>query len=95
VSATKEIAVVIGETQRGIHEVIVSMQQSTNGIHTVKQLAHKSGEALTDIIAATNSVMEIVAEIESISREQASASKTIAQTMDALRGITERSTTNI
>jgi methyl-accepting chemotaxis protein len=93
--ATKEIASVIGSTQRGIQQVITSMHSSVEGVHNVRALAEDSGAALKNIITATSSVMSIVAEIADISKEQASASKAIASAMESISGITNNSAESI
>jgi methyl-accepting chemotaxis protein/ligand-binding sensor domain-containing protein len=93
--ATKEIASVIGGTQRGIQQVIGSMHTSTQGITSVRTLAEDSGAALKNIITATQSVMSIVSGIADISKEQAFASKAIATAMESISAITNNSAESI
>jgi methyl-accepting chemotaxis protein/ligand-binding sensor domain-containing protein len=91
VRSAKEISAVIRETQRGIQEVFAAMKQSAAEVQQATGLAAKSGEALKEIIAATDAVVAIITDIAETSQEQALAGKTIAGSMESIADLTERS----
>jgi methyl-accepting chemotaxis protein/ligand-binding sensor domain-containing protein len=93
--ATKEISSVIKTTQQGIQSVISSVNQGTSGLEKVKLQAEESGDALKQIIDATNTVVNLMQEIFSFSTEQARASKNITTTVEHFSHLTNQINSDI
>jgi len=89
--ATKEIAAMIKQIQKDTGEAVDSMEEGTTQVEKGKTLAHKAGQALTEIVTESQKVVDIVAQVAAASEEQSSAAEQISKNIEAISSVTQQS----
>ena len=84
--ATKEIAVMIKQIQTDTHGAVDSMKAGTEEVSNGIKLVNEAGETLNQIITGAEEVVEVVAQVASVTEEQSSAAEEIDINM---QGITQ------
>jgi methyl-accepting chemotaxis protein len=87
--ATKEIAALIGEVQRGTEEAVKAMQIGASEVESGAELAEKSGAALEEIASAVGSSNAAVARIVQAMDATQTASAGLVSASDAIAAIAQ------
>ncbi|MFT4172079.1 MAG: methyl-accepting chemotaxis protein [Rhodocyclaceae bacterium] len=82
--ATRQITDMIDVIQRGTSEAVQSMQMGVARVGDGVALTHKAGEAMHDIHAASQRVVQYVSDISLALREQTSASNDLARNVEQI-----------
>ena len=90
--ATKEIADLIGNTQRATDGAIRAMNQSTSEAAAGSELVRQAGVALDRIIEAAERAMAKVESISAATQEVSASSQAVVKAVDAVAGVTEENT---
>lgn len=86
--ATRQIEALVKTIQTDTNEAVISMEQSTSGVVAGAKLAEDAGAALGEIETVSTSLAELVQNISSATRQQASAAANISDTMNVIQEIT-------
>jgi methyl-accepting chemotaxis protein len=89
--ATKEIALMIKQIQKDTSGAVESMNQGTLEVEKGKELAHKAGDSLNQIIKGAESVVDIVSQVAAASEEQSSAAEQIKKNIESISAVTQES----
>ncbi len=91
-TATKEVAQSIGEIQSETGVAVERIETGSKRVSRGVDLANSAGEALSRIVASSDSMASMVQSIASASEEQAAASQEIAKSIEAINAVTREST---
>ncbi len=86
--ATKQIEALVKTIQTDTNEAVISMEESTAGVVAGAALAEDAGHALEEIESVANQLSDLVQNISSATRQQASAASNISDTMNVIQEIT-------
>jgi methyl-accepting chemotaxis protein len=89
--ATKEIAQMIKQIQKDTGEAVESMQLGTTEVEKGKMLTDRAGNALREIIANADEVVNIITQVASASHEQSAAAEQISKNIEAITSVTQQS----
>jgi methyl-accepting chemotaxis protein len=89
--ATKEIAQMIKQIQKDTGEAVESMQRGTTEVENGKILTDRAGNALREIIANADEVVNIITQVASASHEQSAAAEQISKNIEAISSVTQQS----
>ncbi|QQS35450.1 MAG: MCP four helix bundle domain-containing protein [Ignavibacteriales bacterium] len=89
--ATKEIALMIKQIQKDTQGAVVSMNQGTMEVEKGKELAHKAGDSLKQIITGAESVVDMVSQVAAASEEQSTTAEQISKNIEAISTVTQES----
>lgn len=89
--ATKEIAQMIKQIQKDTSEAVESMQLGTAEVENGKALTDKAGNALREIIANADEVVNIITQVASASNEQSAAAEQISKNIEGISSVTQQS----
>lgn len=90
--ATKEIAGLITNIQRGTENAVKAMEVGTGEVEAGAQLAHNAGLALDEIVQQVKRSVEQVESISAASEEMAASSAEVIRAIDNVSAITEENT---
>lgn len=90
--ATKEIADLITNIQRGTDNAVKAMEVGTNEVETGAKLAHAAGQALEEIVKQVKEAVEQISSISAASEEMAASSNEVIKAIDNVSAITEENT---
>lgn len=90
--ATKEIADLITNIQRGTDNAVKAMEVGTGEVEAGAQLAHAAGQALEEIVKQVKHSVEQIASISAASEEMAASSNEVIKAIDNVSAITEENT---
>ena len=90
--ATKEIADLITNIQRGTDNAVKAMEVGTNEVETGAQLAHAAGQALEEIVKQVRGSVEQIGSISAASEQMAASSNEVIRAIDNVSAITEENT---
>ena len=93
--ATKEIATMIKQIQSDTSEAVDSMNRGTAEVEKGKNLAHKAGESLEEIIHATVKVVDDINQVASASEEQSSTAEQISRSIESISNVTSETASGI
>ena len=93
--ATKEIAVMIKQIQKDTSEAVTSIQEGEKEVAIGRDLAIKSGESLTNIVAATNKVVDMINAVATASEEQSSVAEEISKNIEGINNVTHETAKGI
>jgi methyl-accepting chemotaxis protein len=93
--ATKEIAAMIRAIQKDTGEAVSSMKQGTEEVDSGKELAHKAGESLKEIISASENVLDVISQVASASEEQSAAAEQISKNIESISSVTHQSAAGV
>ena len=93
--ATKEIAEMIKLIQRNTAEAVESIEEGTEEVKNGREMANKAGESLTEIIDASNRVLNDVNQVASASEEQSATAEQISRNIEGINNISKESTKGI
>ncbi|MCX6151074.1 MAG: methyl-accepting chemotaxis protein [Ignavibacteriales bacterium] len=93
--ATKEIAGMIKTIQKDTGEAVQSIQEGTKEVEEGKKLVNRAGEVLKEIIAESNKVSDIVAQVAAASEEQSSGVEQISKNIEGINSITQETASGI
>ncbi len=93
--ATKEIAVMIKQIQKDTLEAVHSIQEGESEVADGKKMAIKSGEALKNIVSATNKVIDMINAVASASEEQSSVAEEISKSIVEINNVTQEAAKGI
>jgi methyl-accepting chemotaxis protein len=88
-AATKEIAALIAEVQRGTSEAVAAMQVGAREVESGSELAQRSGAALDEIAAAVSASNAAVARITSAVEAMEAASSNVVSASDTIAAIAQ------
>jgi methyl-accepting chemotaxis protein len=88
-AATKEIAALIAEVQKGTAEAVAAMQVGAREVETGSELAQRSGAALDEIAAAVAASNAAVARITSAVEAMEAASSNVVCASDTIAAIAQ------
>jgi methyl-accepting chemotaxis protein len=86
--ATKEIAGMIKKIQVDTKGAVASMEEGTSKVDEGITLADKAGSSLSQIVAVSQKVTDMVAQIAAASEQQSSASEQISKNVEAISSVT-------
>jgi methyl-accepting chemotaxis protein len=89
--ATKEIAQMIKQIQKDTGEAVESMQLGTTEVEKGKMLTDRAGNALREIIANADEVVNIITQVATASHEQSAAAEQISKNIEAISSVTQQS----
>ena len=90
VSATKEIAGLIGGVQEGVASSVKSMEAGSAEMESGNQLAAEAGTALEEILAAVRQMEEQISKIAKDSGELKATGSEMVTTIDSVREVAEQ-----
>ena len=93
--ATKEIAQMIKHIQNDTGDAVASMQKGKAEVETGKTMANKAGLSMSEIVTATNRVLDVVSSVASASEQQASAAEQISKNIESISSVTQESATGV
>lgn len=93
--ATKEIAEMIKTIQKDTDEAVGSMQTGTAEVENGKKLADQAGRSLEQIIAVTEEVLDVSAQVASASEEQSATAEQIGKNIETISSVTNETTSGI
>lgn len=88
--ATKEIAGLIENVQKGVTESIKSTEEGTREVAEGSQLAEEAGNALTQILESVAAVTDQVDQISTAAGDASTATDDLVKTVETVSGITEQ-----
>jgi methyl-accepting chemotaxis protein len=91
-AATKEIADLIGNVQKGVNEATQVMESGTTSVSEGYELAAKAGQSLDQILKATSEVNAQIAKISDKAQIVNSSTNQLVKVMDSVGSITEENT---
>ncbi|SDB25429.1 methyl-accepting chemotaxis sensory transducer with Cache sensor [Desulfonatronum thiosulfatophilum] len=86
-NATKEVGDAISAIQEGTRNNIQGMEQAATAVGVATKLAHKSGEALLEIVSLVEEAADQVRSIATAAEEQSSASEEINRSVEDINRI--------
>jgi|WetSurMetagenome_2_1015567.scaffolds.fasta_scaffold110661_1 methyl-accepting chemotaxis protein len=86
--ATKEIAGMIKRIQQETTGAVSSMEGGTAEVHKGIALAENAGKALAEIVATSEKVTDMIAQIATANEEQSSTSEEISRNVEAISSVT-------
>jgi twitching motility protein PilJ len=89
-NATRQIEVLVSTIQADTKEAVVSMERSTTDVVGGALLAENAGAALDEIEQVSNQIANLVQNISSSAREQASSAADVTRRTKRLREISEQ-----
>ena len=90
VSATKEIAGLIGGVQEGVASSVKSMEEGSAEMENGNQLAAEAGTALEQILSAVQQMEEQISQIAKDSDELKNSGNEMVTTIDSVREVAEQ-----
>ncbi len=90
--ATKEIAELITNIQRGTDNAVKAMEVGTGEVETGAQLAHDAGLALEEIVQQVRQSVDQIESISAASEQMAASSTEVIRAIDNVSAITEENT---
>lgn len=88
--ATKEIANLIDNIQKGVAESVKAVEEGSNEVQEGVKLAEEAGRALDEILGGIESVAQMIEQISASAEEVSASSDEMVKTMDAVSTITEQ-----
>ena len=88
-SATKEIAELIGNVQNGVAAAVRAMEEGTGQVQEGYGLASEAGEALEEILKASNVVSEQIEQITTRADQVSSSTSELVRIIDSVSAVTE------
>ncbi|MBI9072103.1 MAG: HAMP domain-containing protein [Melioribacteraceae bacterium] len=89
--ATKEIAEMIKKIQNDTAGAVTSIEKGTVEVQDGKTKASKAGETLTNIINASESVVDVVTQVATASEEQSITVENISKNIEGITAVTNQS----
>lgn len=90
----EEVRNLAARSAKAAHETSDLIENSVVKTHNGTEIARKTAEALTQIVAATTTVSDLVAEISVASKEQAHGIQEINQGLGQIEAVTQQNTAN-
>jgi methyl-accepting chemotaxis protein len=88
-NATREIAALVKSIQDDTAEAVVAMEESTREVVDGSKVADEAGKALAAIEAVVERLANLITNISTVTRQQASSSNNIAASMAELSKLTQ------
>ena len=88
-SATKEIAELIGNVQNGVAAAVRAMEEGTGQVQEGYRLASEAGEALEEILRASNAVSEQIEQISTRAAQVSESTNELVRIIDSVSAVTE------
>ncbi len=89
-NATKQIASLVKTIQTDTNEAVSSMEQTTSEVVKGAELAHDAGKALGEIQDVSANLAELIQDISTAARHQATTAGQISNTMNVIQDITSQ-----
>ena len=89
--ATKEIATMIKQIQRDTGNAVESMEEGTKEVEHGKTLTNKAGVSLTEIVTASQKVLDIIAQVAAASEQQSTTAEEISRNIEAISSVSQES----
>ncbi len=89
-NATRQIETLVKTIQADTHEAVISMEKSTAGVVKGAEVTEAAGDALEEIERVSNQLAELIMNISSSSRQQASSAAAISTSMNGIQEITDQ-----
>jgi twitching motility protein PilJ len=89
-NATKQISTLVNAIQTDTNEAVSSMEQTTSEVVKGAELAHDAGSALGEIQTVSTSLAELIQDISTAARHQATTAGHISNTMNVIQDITSQ-----
>ncbi len=93
--ATKEIAEMIVQLQKGTHDTVASIKSGVEEVETGKKLAGEAGDAIQLIVKTSQRVLDLVSQVATASEEQASTAEEISRNIESINMVTHESTAGV
>jgi methyl-accepting chemotaxis protein len=93
--ATKEIAQMIKQIQLETGGAVESMQKGTQQVEKGKELAGRAGKSMTDIVNASNQVVDVINQVATASEEQSSAAEQISVSIQSINMVSQESASGV
>ena len=91
-NAAKQVAGLVKTIQTDTNEAVSSMEQTTSEVVKGAQLAHDAGRALGEIQNVSTTLAELIQDISTAARHQATTASQISSTMNIIQDITSQTT---
>lgn len=91
-SATKEIADLINMIQKGVADAVKAMQEGAQEVKDGYRLAGEAGDALEDILAATEKMNEQIEQMSTGAEQISASANELVREIDSVGSITEMNT---
>jgi len=93
--ATKEIAEMIKTIQKDTSGAVVSIEQGTKEVETGRDLAHKAGESLKEIIHSSTEVVDVINQVAAANEQQTRAAEQISKNIEGINNVTHETAIGI
>lgn len=93
--ATEEIGTLIGQSQRGLDEVILAIEAGTEEVRTGTDLAADARESMLEVVRIVGTTREQIQEILTAAQSLEKGSQEVAQVMDEIASVAEANSTTI
>jgi uncharacterized protein YoxC len=91
-TSTREIAILIRDLQKTVHEAVKGMEDSTRDVNHGSKQAMKAGESLSAILEVVNSVSHQVGEIAASVDNMKNSSSQLVSSMERVSAVVEENT---
>ncbi len=91
-SSSKEIGALIKRIQATVEEAVVSMDETTQEVHSGMNLANESGNSLSNILDAAEAVQQRASNTSTMSSQMQEAADEMVTAMDTVSAVLEQNT---
>ncbi len=93
--ATKEIAEMIVQLQKGTQDTVASIESGVEEVETGKKLAGEAGEAIQLIVQTSQRVLDLVSQVATASEEQAATAEEISRNIESINMVAHESASGV
>src|SRR5436190_227335 len=87
--AAKEIAATISDVRENIAVAVQSMSEGEREVLGVGEIANEANTALSTMLAGIGRIAELIADVTTVSREQSTKMRQLADAIDGVQGVSE------
>ncbi len=93
--ATKEIAEMIVQLQKGTQDTVASIESGVEEVETGKKLASEAGDAIQLIVKTSQRVLDLVSQVATASEEQAATAEEISRNIESINMVAHESASGV
>jgi methyl-accepting chemotaxis protein len=87
--AAKAIAATIADVRDNIAVAVQSMTEGESEVRGVGEIANEANTALSALLAGIGKIAEVIADVTTVSREQSTTMRQLAEVIDGVQGVSE------
>ena len=90
--AAKEITATISDVRENIATAVQSMTEGESEVRGVGEIANEANTALSTMLTGIGRIAELIADVTTVSREQSTTMRQLAEVIDGVQGISDQAT---